>query len=333
MTAPAGYSDASMGLDPNALKPRPLRPLQQPFMPGATPLGPLAPGSPQPGTVPAPLSTATAPAPSIGVQLGSPIPPLQTTSFGPGNNLVGAQINPTASPDTAAARTQLGSLFSDIGAQAPNRLAIAQNALKTFDEQQADQEKLGVQNIGREAAAAGRLGSGMVSTSLGDLQTQLNRAREQETRGLAGEVAGQTLNDRLAALSGTEGALGELSGLDTQAQTALRGERGYQATQDQQAIDNLVRQFGLEQGAQAQDFSQNFDTNAQLAALGFGGSSDATLGDVAGTYGTQGSDLLSGAGGILKNYFANKKPATAGAGSPYSFDPSGSDIYNTFGGG
>jgi len=205
------------------------------------------------------------------------------------------------------ARTQLGSLTTSLGSQAPNRLAIAQNALKTFDEQQADQEKLGVQNIGREAAAAGRLGSGMVSTSLGDLQTQLNRSRLQEERGLAGDVAGKTLEDRLAAISGTEGALGQLSGLDTSAQEALRGERGYQETLDQQALDNQVRQYGLEQGAQAQDFTENQDVNQLLAELGFGGSTSNVLGDVAATDASQGADLQSGISDLLRQYFANKR--------------------------
>src|SRR6202022_1309078 len=113
-------------------------------------------------------------------------PPSGTQSFGPGSNLIDKQINPTASPDTAAARTQLGSLFSNIGAQAPNRLDIAKNALKTFDEQQADQEKTGIQRIGRANAAAGRLGSGMASTDVGNFEAQLARERNQEERGLAG---------------------------------------------------------------------------------------------------------------------------------------------------
>lgn len=242
-----------------------------------------------------------------------------TTPFGPSNNLIGTQINPQPNADTTAARERYSSGLAGLG-QLPDRQQIASNALKTFDEQQANALQLGTRDIGQNAAAAGRLGSGMVSTSLGDLQSQLNQQREQTLRGLSGDVASQGLNDRLMALGAQGQGLGQLSGLDTQQQNALRGERGYQAGLDQQGINNAFQQYGAEQGAQGQAFNQQQEMTRLLAQLGLGQGPNAQYGDVANQYAGQGADLQNSGADLLRLLFANKQPAMAGAGyaSPYS---------------
>lgn len=306
--APQPQANPGSLLMPGLMPPPGLPPTvsAQPMVPqpqgaGATGAGPMiAPMAPQP------LGPLNPPAAAAGGVPG-------TSSFGPGNNLIGTQINPTPSGDTIAARTQLGTQLG--GLQGPDRKALALDALKTFDQNQADTEKLGVQDIGREAAAAGRLGSGMVSTSLGDLQTQLAQKRDQEVRGLASDVAGKTLDDRLAALGGTESGLGQLSGLDTGAADALRGERGYQTGLDQTATDNAVRQFGLEEGAQGQDFAQKNAIDQQLEALGFGGNTANFETGLADTYAGNATDLATGGGNVVQGAFQNPGGSAPAPGS------------------
>lgn len=239
-------------------------------------------------------------------------------SFGPGSNLIGTQINPNAAPDTQAARTQVGSNLASL--QGPDRFALAQDALKTFDQNQANGEKLGIRDIGRNAAAGGRLGSGTINTELGDLQSNLSQQRDQYTRGLINDASSQTLSDRLASLNGAESGLGTLSGLDTQQQNALRGERGYQAGLDQQATDNAFRQHGAEQGDQNQAFNQQQSITQLLANLGMGGP-NPLLNSVGNNYQNQADSSYSNAGDVLRMLFANKG-GTATA-TPYSYAPNG----------
>lgn len=265
-------------------------------------------------------------------------------------NIGGASITAPAGfqSDTGGVRSQLAGLTSGIGSAAPDRKSIALDALKTFDEQQANAEKTGIQRIGRANAAAGRLGSGMASTDIGNLESDLNQQRLQMERGLAGDVASQSLADKLAAVSGTSGALGQLGGLDLSkgsqdlaasgakanlalakggAQQSLagqqfeqgatgrnearadqannlaveqanqgaktgavntlaglesqqagqeaakrgevRGERGYQAGADQQALENRIRQRALEDSLQTSALNRNVTVaNAENQAAG-----------------------------------------------------------------
>lgn len=252
--------------------------------------------------------------PSLGLNVIPPAPQPQApqaqpsfgqTTFSPDANLIGTQINPNNPGDTSAARSQYASLLSGLNGSLPNRQDIAQKAYNDFSTNLGNTEQLGIQNIGREAAAAGRLGSGMVSTSLGDLQTQLANADAQARSQLAQNVAGETLNDRLAALGASGQGLNLLSGLDTNARNELRGERGYQYGLNQDALQNSLQQYGLEQGAQQQAFNQNQAVNDLLAQIS-GGGVNPLYGAISGMYGQNASDAFGGAGDILKYLFANQ---------------------------
>lgn len=128
--------------------------------------------------------------------------------------------HPGYATDTNQIRAQLGGMTQ--GLQGPDRMQIATDALKTFGEQQGDAEKLGLRSIGRANAAGGRLGSGMASTDVGNLYDKLHRNQLQFERGLAGDVASQTLSDRMMALEGTRGALGSLGNMDMSTNAMLQ---------------------------------------------------------------------------------------------------------------
>jgi hypothetical protein len=201
---------------------------------------------------------------------------------------------------------------------APNREAIALQTLQNLDAAQADQRKLGIQDIGRAGARLGRLGSGMVTTDLGNLEDRLNTERERTLRGLSADTAAQEMADRLNRVGATQSAGSQLFGQDVTgsetefgrrvAQTGVtaglegqrfgqeaatrgevRGERGYQSQAEQDAINNAVRQYMLEQGGQAQDFGQQYDIASLLGGYGFGSSAGVPL-DVANNLGAQGQD-------------------------------------------
>jgi hypothetical protein len=304
---------------------------------------------PMPQTYAQPGINIAPPAPSITPPATSSVS--GTTPFSGSSNLIGQQVTPQANPmtnrllsgaesaisgvggpaaDTASLRGTYASGLSGLNA-APDRKALALDALKTFDEQQADTEKLGIRDIGRNAAAAGRLGSGVVSTQLGDLQSTLARDRNQMERSLAGDVASQSLNDRLATLGAQGQGLGQLSGLDSAnasfginkgnalaglaGQTfgndltnrnEIRNEREYQSGLEQKGIDNAFRQYEVEQGSLNDQFGREYDITRLMTMLGMD-SPNALYGDVANTYAGQGADLQSGAGDLLKLLFQNQQ--------------------------
>jgi hypothetical protein len=143
------------------------------------------------------------------------------------------------------------------------------------------------------------------STGIG-LQRQKylgNLAKELST-----ESAGQTLQDRLRNLSAGQGVLGQFSGLDELGLENLKGERGYEHGLSEEAFQNAQEQ------------------NQLLAGLGGPSVSPAQ-------YGQAGADQ-AGTGATLLQYLLRNRGGTAssGGGGGYSFDPSGSDVYNTFGG-
>lgn len=157
------------------------------------------------------------------------------------------------SPEAVRAR-ELGmqgleSIFSGV-----DRQALAQQALDLFNAQLGDTRQLEIQNIGQKAAALGRLGSGMVTTSLGDLDLQLERMRQQEQNRLAIQVAQQTMGDRNMQLQAALGAGGAWTqedianaGMDLNLRNEARDERAFGTN-----LDMANRQFQAERDLQAQ---------------------------------------------------------------------------------
>jgi hypothetical protein len=135
------------------------------------------------------------------------------------------------------------------GLQGPDRGQLAMDAFQRFQEQGEPQFQQRLQDVGRRAAALGRVGAGMTTSDLGDVTTRREQELTREQGRLSGEAAGLTLQDRLAAQSGLESGAGTLAGLGgeefnrgIQQRGELRGERGYQGDLAERAQQARVSQ-------------------------------------------------------------------------------------------
>lgn len=156
----------------------------------------------------------------------------------------------------------IGAVGQALGA--PGIGAAAQGRLQNIFEQSADQRKIGSRDIGRSAAAFGRVGSGVVNTQLGDLEARIQRGQQQAFRGLAGDTATAEAQDRLARAGLGLGAAGQFQGRDLR--TA-----GFQQGQEQQRFQNRNQVFSQEQGALGQQQNFELERLRQAGQIGFGG--------------------------------------------------------------
>jgi len=129
---------------------------------------------------------------------------------GPGqfNSIAGGTYE--QSPEAQRARALTAQATESL-AGAPNRQELALQSLQNFDAEQGDIRQLGIQDIGRAGARLGRLGSGMVTTDLGNLEDRLNTTRERMLSDLSQQTASQELGDRLSNLSALSGVGGQFN--------------------------------------------------------------------------------------------------------------------------
>jgi hypothetical protein len=96
----------------------------------------------------------------------------------------------------------------------PDRVQLASDAFKLFQDESNPQFEMDMRNVGKKNAAIGRVGSGMATQDLGTVQQRRDESFANEARRLAGESAGQTMDDRLKRLAGTTGSFESLAGND-----------------------------------------------------------------------------------------------------------------------
>ena len=199
--------------------------------------------------------------------------PIGMQTFGPGQNLIGQQLLPGASPDTTAARGAVSSGLAGLGT-APDRATLAGQTYGQLEAQSQPEYEKELRDVGGRAATLGRIGSGVTTSELGDVamnrQKYLGNLREQ----LATQSAGQTMQDRLNQLGAAQGVLGQLSGLDQQSYGNLFGERAYQhglsreALGDESGYDQFLGQLGGMGGASPLDaYNMGGQTGAQGAGV------------------------------------------------------------------
>lgn len=133
----------------------------------------------------------------------------------------------------------------------PDRLALAQQALQLFGEEQASQARSDTSAILDRAASAGRLGMGATGEQVDRLNRSMARDRAVLENQLARDFANVSVSDRI-------NRLGALSGVDAQefgqGLTTRNEARGERASEFEQA---LARAGLLGQQAQtAQQFGQ-----------------------------------------------------------------------------
>lgn len=171
----------------------------------------------------------------------------QTTGL-PGFQGVAAPTALPVSQDVTQARQLTGQALKG-AMDLPSRQELAGQTFQNLLEQAEESQILGTRGIGQEAARLGRIGSGQVTTSLGDLNLALRRGLGREARGLAAETAGQTLADQLAQLRAGTGAAQALQGLDLSRagfEQGLRGEaRGELGREFEQGLASLGAEQAL----------------------------------------------------------------------------------------
>lgn len=258
-------------------------PVEQ-FLGGAGEITPISPSRTLRGTQILPGTTGALPAVTQQAgavsQAAGAIPAFQGIAAPQTTGLPGFQgvAAPTALPvsqDVTQAR-QLTSQALQGAMDLPSRQELAGQTFQNLLEQAEDTQTLGVRNIGQEAARLGRLGSGGVTTSLGDLNLQLQRGLQQEARGLAAETAGQTLADQLAQLQAGTGAAQALQGIDLSRagfEQGLRGEaRGELGREFEQGLASLGAEQALRgeaRGERAAGLEAGLaNLGAQTGALG-----------------------------------------------------------------
>ena len=252
-----------------------------------------------------------------------------TQPFTATNNLRGTQINPAVSQGTTGAQQAATDAYGRAGAsiagtnpnsaaagqarsmgmrqlaalQGPNRGQIAQDVFGQLREASEPRFQKDLQNVGRKAAALGRLGAGMTTSELGDVVSNREKALSLAQRGLASEAAGQTLADRLGVFGATMGASGQFTNEDlaragfglqragaeqslggayaglggqmfdqglTQRQE-LRGERGFQNQMQQQALQDYIQQRSLEEMLLQGEYDRDMGLTDRYLAYGYGG--------------------------------------------------------------
>lgn len=209
------------------------------------PFQPLPKGEPLPGRPP---EAAPAPGPVQGL-------PEELPTFGPDSNLINTEVLPQADPRLMRLQGLTDDLLQRM-TTGPNRFDIAKQYWDEFQKETQGGYDRSFADARNEAAAHGRLKSGMLTNTYGDLAE--SRARDLDvarsrylTDALQGTI-GDTRN-QLADVSGVEGqAYGEGVGNRNE----VRGERGYQQNMAEQALIRRIMQQAAESGMDTTAFNQ-----------------------------------------------------------------------------
>ena len=258
-------------------------------------------GDPAPVDVPSSLRPLGPPPPG-GLDRGP------TQPFSPESNLIGTQINPApfeASPEALRARELTGQNLESLSS-APSRQELAEQSFARLGESLGEARTKGIQDIGRKAAAFGRIGSGVTTTNLGDLGERLGTIETRERGRLAGETAGLEFGDRLARLGATQGVGGQLfnqdlgrAGFEQTLRGETRGERGFQVGEEQRGIDNRVRQRFAEEDLRNSDFGRRMQELNLTGRFGFNSVNPLELA-IGNQFGQGANDLFGGSAELLR---------------------------------
>lgn len=154
-----------------------------------------------------------------------------------------------------------GTLSATLGrlTNGPDRVQQVRDTLAALDAQDALQRKAGTRQIGQDAARLGRLGSGMVTTSLGDLESDIQRNRANVEAQLIRDATNANVQD-LFGLAGLSGNVAD------SAYGRAANERAVQNALSLQDIQNRVNQRDR-QNAQA---NTRFGQGLAASGVGFG---------------------------------------------------------------
>ncbi len=189
----------------------------------------------------------------------------------------------------AARRVRELTLRGVEGLQGPDRSALAQRTFDLLRERTEPAFQRELQDVGRRAATLGRIGSGVTTSDLGDVQSQRERFLSEAQRDLALDTAGRSLEDRLGIVgaqagigrgfaaedlgraghdlsrAGGERALASyLEGLQRRSRGELVGERDYRTNVDLQNARLGLERAGMLSGIRGQQFGEGQATRNEF---------------------------------------------------------------------
>jgi hypothetical protein len=122
------------------------------------------------------------------------------------DQLMGIGINREFDPQTVRAREMM--MQSLEGLQGPDRMQLALDGYNLFRDRTQDQYNMDMRDVGKKAAALGRVGAGMTTNDLTGVMGQRQKELNMLERDLTLQAAQQTLGDRQSILQSQLGAAG-----------------------------------------------------------------------------------------------------------------------------
>lgn len=243
-----------------------------------------------PGIVPPPITTAQ---------------PSPITSFGPGNDLVSAQINPVASGRTGDTMGAVDAARNALTG-GPNRSDLASQYIDQWNQSTEPQYQRDLTQATKLAAANGRIGSGMLTTDYGNIALARDNARQVAQRGFQTDALGGTIQDRLNNLGALSGLEGQQYGQDAANRNEVRGERGYQQGLSQQDFTNNAQRLALEEALTQGQYGRESNRLDQLIGLGYQGNPGALALGASGQVQSGANQSQQGLSDLLAQYFLGR---------------------------
>jgi hypothetical protein len=249
--------------------------------------------------------------PSSGVTLGSAVPissgnpgtatggssvPSSTGPVGDGsaanpytaNNVaIGSTILPNADPRLTALQGLVDSSASTLGNV--DRTQIAQQLFDQFNTSTAPAYQAALRSATQAAAGTGRIGSGMLRTSYGDLANQRDQQLQTAQQGFMTDALNGTIQDNLNNVNALSGLEGQQFGEQTTNNNQLDQQQQNQNSLEEQAFDRALEQYQLQQ----QSTQQQFNNGVTLTNLGSSGNPADYITQMAAQLGVDPSALAS----------------------------------------
>lgn len=227
------------------------------------------------------------------------------TTFSADNNLINAQVNPAASGRTGDTMSAVDAARNALSG-GPNRSDLAAQYIDQWNQSTEPQYQKDLTDATKLAAANGRLGSGMLSTSYGDIALARDNARQVAQRGFQTDALSGTIQDRLNNLGALSGLESQQYGQDAANRNEVRGERGYQQGLSQQAFSNDAQRLALEEALTQGSYGRSSDRLNQLIQLGFQGNPGALALGASGQVQQGANQSSQGVADLLAQYFLGK---------------------------
>jgi hypothetical protein len=178
---------------------------------------------------------------------------------------VGSAPGYAPSADTNALRQSY--LDSIKGLQGPDRSKLASDAFSLMREESEPGFQEALRSVNRSSAAMGRQGAGMTTNDLGTVAQRREEALARAQKGLAGEAAGLTLDDRLKVASGTGEGYDRIANQDLSSTVARQNAWGGGMDALTRGLDYQFDLEGLKRGEGESDRAYGLNRSGSFAGL------------------------------------------------------------------